>query len=193
MKSRLLLSAAAGLVALWVVVLGAIHFLHLLVPTAASTTAWVNRQDWSPLTPEERAKRLADLANQMNQMSFDERQKLLARRGLQPLMTQMSEDERLSLMDQTLSRGFAQAIEAINRMKVDDRRRLVTQAVENMKRWDDQQQGPRPGMSDAAMQKVIQTGFSSYLQNASAETKLDLAPLIEQMQINMQGLVNQGP
>jgi hypothetical protein len=189
MTLRRVLTVAAGVAILWMVVLAAIHFLHFLEPTAASTAAWAQRQNWSGLTSAERARRLAMLADQMNQLSFAERQKLFARRGLEPLTKQMTDEERLSLMDQTMTKGFAQVMDAINRMKPEDRRRMVEQALENMKKWNPPQDHP-PALDNAAMQKVIQTGFSSYLQNASAASKLDLAPLIEQIQINMQGMGN---
>lgn len=192
MKPRLYLTAAAGVAALWLVVLVAIHILHAMQPTAASLTTWAQQQDWNSLSAAERARRLNALADQMNELSFAERQKLNAERGLMPLMKQMTEDEKLSLLDKTLSKGFAQIMDAINKMKPEDRRHMVEQALENMKKMNPQQDRP-PGWNDAAMQKVVQTGFSSYLDNASAETKLDMAPLIEQMQVNMQGIENQRP
>ena len=36
-------------------------------------------------------------------------------------------------------------------------------------------------------QRVIDQGLKSFYSDASADTKLDLAPLIEQMQRNLQG------
>ena len=182
------MKTAAGVVILWVVALVAIHFLHLLQPTSTSIGLWAQRQQLGSLTAEERASRVDSLADQMNQLSFAERQKLFRNTGFQSLTQQMTAEEKLSLMDKTLSRGMAQLMDAFNRMKPEERRRIVTQALENMKQRDEDGQAPRPALSNPAMQKVIQTGFTSYLQNASAETKLDLAPLVEQMQIDMQGL-----
>ena len=37
-------------------------------------------------------------------------------------------------------------------------------------------------------QKIIDQGFRSFYGEASAETKMDVAPLIEQLQKNLQGL-----
>ena len=190
MKLRLIVKTAIGVVILWAVVLAAIHFLHILQPTADSIAAWSQRQEWGSLSPEERARRLAALADQMNQLSFAERQKLSRDRALQSLTQQMTDDEKLSLMDKTLPKGFSQIMDAFNKMKPEDRRRMVSQALENMKKWNPQQQERPTGFNDAAMQKVVQTGFSSYLQDASADTKLDLAPLIEQIQVDMQGIGN---
>jgi hypothetical protein len=190
MKLRLIVRTAIGVAILWLVVLAAIHFLHLMQPTVASVAAWCQRQEWGALSAEERARRLAALADQMNQLSFAQRQKLSGNAGFQSLTQQMTDDEKLSLMDKTLPRGFAQIMDSFNRMKPEDRRHLVSQALENMKKWNPQQQDRPTGFNEAAMQKVVQTGFTSYLQDASAETKLDLAPLVEQIQIDMQGLGN---
>ena len=38
------------------------------------------------------------------------------------------------------------------------------------------------------VRKMIDQGFQSFYSDASAETKMDLAPLIEQIQKNLQGL-----
>lgn len=191
MKTRLYITAAAGVAMLWLVVLVVIHVLHGIQPTAASITVWADRQDWSALSAAERTRRLNSLADQMNELTFDERQKLNRERGLQLLMKQLTEEERLSLLDQTLPKGFDQVMEAINKMKPEDRRHMVEQAMENMKKFDSDHPD-RPPVDDAIAQKVIQTGFSSYLKTASAQTKMDLAPLIEQIQMNMQGPRN-GP
>jgi hypothetical protein len=189
MKSQLFLKAGAAAAALWIIALTVIHLLDSQQATAASVAAWVQKQDWNSLSANERARRLARLEDQMNSLSFTERQKVSGDRTLEPLTQQMTEDERLSLMDKTLPKGFAQLMDSFNKMKPEDRQRLVTRALENMKKWDPQQ--PRPaGWDDAAMQKVVQNGFSSYLQDASAETKLDLAPLIQQVQVDMQGMGN---
>jgi hypothetical protein len=189
MKLPLILKTTLAVAVLWIVALVGIHILHVLQPTALSIAAWCERQAWGTLSADERARRLAALADQMNQLSFAERQKLTRDRAFQSLTKQMTDDEKLSLMDKTLPRGFAQLMDAFNKMKPEDRKRIVAQALENMKKWNPQQQEDRPkGFNDAAMQKVVQTGFSSYLQDASADTKLDLAPLVEQMQVDMQGL-----
>jgi hypothetical protein len=173
MKYRLFLSAIIAVGVLWLVVLGVI-------------------QNWSNLSPAERARRLDALADQMNGLTFSERQKFQGERGLEPLFKQMTEEERMALLDKTLPKGFAQVIDAINKMKPEDRQRMVAQAVERMKEMNPQQMQSRPPEMDAAIQKVTQVGFTSYLQNASAQTKLDMAPLIEQIQMNMQGVRGEG-
>ena len=42
-------------------------------------------------------------------------------------------------------------------------------------------------MDDGMSQRVIDQGLKSFYTDANADTKLDLAPLIEQMQRNLQG------
>jgi len=190
MKLQLIMRTAAGVLILWAIVLGAIHFLHIFQPTSDSVAAWSQRQEWSSLSSEDRAQRVAALADQINQLSFVERQKFDQGQALRSLMQQMTGDEKLSLMDKTLPKGFAQLMDTLNRMKPEDRRQIISQALENMKKWNSQQQDNSARFNDATVQKLIQNGFSSYLQDASADTKLDLAPLIEQIQVDMQGLSN---
>ena len=105
-------------------------------------------------------------------------------------MKQMTDEEKLSLMDKTLPKGFSQLMDAFNRMKPEDRHRLGEPGAGKYEEMESAATGATTDFNDAAMQKVVQTGFTSYLQDASAETKLDLAPLIEQIQVDMQGLGN---
>jgi len=188
MKRNSWLLAGGFIAGVWIVALGAIHFMHAQIPTAVSVSAWIDRQDWAALTPEERDKRLNELADQMNRLSLAERQKLESEHALEAPMHEMTEEERLRFLDLTLPKGFAQMMDAFNKMTPDQRHNLVTRALDGMKNWDPDQKPP--GWDDAVMQKVVQSGFSSYLQDASAETKLDLAPLIQQVQVVMQGVRN---
>ena len=47
---------------------------------------------------------------------------------------------------------------------------------------------PPAGLNDQLVQKMVNQGLNTFYAEASANAKLDLAPLIEQMQRNLQSL-----
>ncbi|HWB61296.1 MAG TPA: hypothetical protein VG733_17575, partial [Chthoniobacteraceae bacterium] len=65
------------------------------------------------------------------------------------------------------------------------RKEFVDRALNEMR----QHQGDQPprDVDDKNIQKIVDQGLHSFYSDASADTKLDLSPLIEQMQKNMQG------
>ena len=50
----------------------------------------------------------------------------------------------------------------------------------------DAARGEQLPVDEEVMQKMVEQGLRSYYQDASADVKMDLAPLIEQMQKNLQ-------
>ena len=62
----------------------------------------------------------------------------------------------------------------------------MAHAVEDMQKHADEDHGPPPGVDPKINEHFINQGMRSFYKDASPDTKLDLAPLIEQMQRNLQ-------
>ncbi len=120
-----------------------------------------------------------------------QRQKFRHQDDLRAMFEKMTPAERLRYLDLTLPRGMKQMMEAFNKMEPDKRRQLVNRAVNDLTRARDEA-GPkdqdrlRTSLNDQTTQKIINEGMKSFLSDATAETKLDLQPLIEQMQTLLQ-------
>ena len=95
---------------------------------------------------------------------------------------QLNDAEQQAYLDATLPRGFDELMLALNAMDPDERRRMVDEASRRI----DEQGGPPPELSDDQVQQIVDQGMKSYLSSANAQTKLDLQPLVEQMQANLQ-------
>jgi hypothetical protein len=65
------------------------------------------------------------------------------------------------------------------------RKRFVERSLKDMREREGDQ--PPDAELDANARKIIDQGFKSFYSEASAETKMDVAPLIEQLQKNLQG------
>ena len=80
-------------------------------------------------------------------------------------------------------------MKAFNQMTPEERRKVVNQARADMQK--NQREGRNMERLQAEDEKVfesvVEKGLSAYYQDASAETKMDLAPLMEEMQQRMEG------
>ena len=75
-------------------------------------------------------------------------------------------------------------MEVFNKMDPVKRKELIGHALDEMKKHAGE--GPPPGMDDGMRAKIVDQGLKSFYADANADTKIDMAPLIEQMQRNIQ-------
>ena len=77
-------------------------------------------------------------------------------------------------------------MESFNKMDPARRKRIVEGALTEMKKHEGD--APKRAVEDDQLaQHVVDQGLRSFYTDASADVKLDLAPLIEQMQRNLRG------
>lgn len=145
--------------------------------------------------PDKRRKiigTLADKLNQLDHMQIGEFQGNPERdraRG-ENFFREMTPDEQHFFMEKRIGKAFNQMMNAFNDMEREERQRLVERTLKRMRDDDGERvRLQRLENSDpAATEKIVNEGLRAYYQEASAETKLDLAPLMEQMQRNLQGV-----
>jgi hypothetical protein len=174
-----------GLVAaVWLIAAIVIHFARASQPTAASVTAYVHSLDLDALQGDARAKAIARMEDMVNRISFEDRQQLNHDQVTRDFFNKLTADEQDAYLDATLPTGFQQLMDSFNKMDPVKRKQLVSNALEHMKA--NPGQGPTQGPDAKIAQHVINEGLKSYYKDADADVKLDLAPLVEQMQINLQ-------
>jgi len=184
MKWSFLGILAGGVLLIWLVAGAGMKLSQGQQPTVEKVVAHLE-QPIPPVTmTEPRQKYLRTLAEKVNGLDYENRRQLGMRRVL---------EERNRFLDETLPQGFQQIIERFNQMEPEERQAAVDRAMADLQELEmaagsEDIRRTRDRLEDGTLQRVIGQGFESYLQNASAETKLDLAPLIEQIQRNMQGL-----
>jgi len=167
------------LAAVWLVAGGIILVTKALRPTPESLVAYVRRHPLEGLSPGERTKVLDRVAAQLNALDFDQREQLRKLRGDRQFFSQLSPEERNHFVDLTLPEGFRQLMIALNKMKPEQRKKIVQRALDDIEKQN-------PELNDrldrADVQKVLSQGMDSFYQNASVEVKLDFAPVIERIQ-----------
>lgn len=181
------LKAALLLLAIWILAGGAIWWSQAHKPTPEAVAAHVEKLSLEGRPPAERQREMEKIAKQLNKLTFAERREVRLSRKLDGLFRTLTPEEQARFLDLTLPEGFKQMMEALNRMKPEERKRFVNRALKDLQEQEGQ---PPEGLreQDRNAQKIIDQGLKSFYSEASTATKMDLAPLIEQFQRNLQGL-----
>jgi hypothetical protein len=195
-RKRIVLMAIGALALVWLVAMtGYLMAQHAKV-TVDKVHAYAASVDLGKLSGAERAAAIDKLASMLNALSLEERQK--ERRGDRTgerWFQQMTEAEKNHFVEATMPTGMKQMIQAFEQLPEDQRKRAVDRA---MKRWsEDRGQQPgagnQPPISDELRQKIIRIGLQQFYSQSSAETKAEVAPLMEQIQKVMEsGQMNRG-
>jgi hypothetical protein len=180
------LKTGALVAAVWLVAAIVIHFANAAHPTAATVTAYVQSLNLDALQGAARARAIERMENMVNRISFDDRQQIDRDRIGRDFFDKLTPAEQEAYLDATLPTGFKQLMDSFNKMDPVRRKQIVTQALEQMKEHQGEGEGPPPGQQSTIAQHVIDQGLKSFYSDANADVKLDLAPLVEQMQLNLE-------
>jgi hypothetical protein len=183
---------AVGVALLAVAVIWAVAMVGYFVAKNARVTpekvqAYVAGTDLSKLSAAERAEALRKLAEMLNRLSMEERRELRMGRLFEDWFAQMTEAEKGEFIEATLPTGFKQMITAFEELPEDKRKRAVDQAMKRLR--EQQPSGDRangPPLSPELEAKVRTIGLKSFYSQSSAQTKAELAPLLEEIQRNME-------
>lgn len=182
---KIWIKTGALIAAVWLVAAVVIHFANASHPTAETVAAYVQSLNLDAMQSADRAKAIEKMEDMVNRITFDDRQQLDRERITKEFFDKLTEEEKGAYLDATLPTGFAQLMDSFNKMDPVKRKQIVNQALERMK----EHPGPPPNVAAGDQniaQHVIDQGLKSFYKDADADVKLDLAPLVEQMQRNLE-------
>ena len=181
---KIWLKAVLALVAVWAIAGLGIWWLHANKPTPQSVTAYLDGAKLDALNARDRARTIRRAEDDLNDLTFQQRQELQRNGSTRRFFLAMTKEEQSAFLDATLPSDFRQMMEVFNKMDPAKRKAFVTRAVEEMKKHAGE--GPVRGVDDQMGAKIVDQGLKSFYTDATADTKIDMAPLIEQMQRNLQ-------
>ena len=188
-RYRFVVWAAACAAGIWLVASAAHWILENRRMTAAKVRVYSDTLDFSKLTGDARARALKDLEDMLNALSYAERQKLRGEKLMKDWFAQMTDDEKAQFIEATMPTGFKQMIGAFEQLPEDKRHRVIEDAMRNLREANG---GGRrggtnaPPISPELEAKIRTIGLNSFYSQSSAQTKAELAPLLEEMQRNME-------
>jgi hypothetical protein len=193
-RQRFVVWAMSGIVGIWLVAWAGQWYLASIKVTADKVRAYMASVDFSKLTGEARARAIRELEDKLNALSYEERQRLRAEHLIGDWFAQMTEDEKAQFIDATMPTGFKQMIGAFEQLPEDKRRKMVDDALTNLRQANQRAGGNGAGrrgtngppISPELETKIRTIGLNSFYSQSSAETKAELAPVLEELQRAME-------
>lgn len=193
-RKKTVITAGVTLAVVWFLALGGFLFARSLKVTREKVVGTLLDARLAELSDAERAKKLKRLADQLNQLNPDDRRLLRQDREWERLFREMKEKEKLKFIDDTVPTGMKQALESFEKLDSNQRQRAVADALKRMKdarnnpeirgQWGDRP--PPSPMDDKMRQRIMEIGLGAFFSESSAQTKAELAPVLEEIQRSME-------
>jgi hypothetical protein len=194
-RIRPVLVAVIGLALVWTLALvGSAWFREARV-TSEEVAAFLHTTDLSQLTGEARLKALDDLARMINALAVEDRRKARMDGAWNQWFESMSEREKSDFLEATMPGGFKQMLASFEKLPEEKRRQAVESSLREMKKTRDTldanpsgedpwKAGPeaQAELSPELREKVVNIGLTTFYNESSAQTKAELAPVLEEMQ-----------
>lgn len=185
--------AGGAILGVWLAAWAGYSFFNYLRVTAEKVKTYVESVDLSKLSGAARAKALRELEDMLNRLSYEERQRLRLERTAGRWFEQMTEEEKGQFVEATMPTGFKQMITAFEELPEDKRKRTVDGAMRRLREQRERMaagEGGAPGtnapISPELEAKVRSIGLKAFYSESSAQTKAELAPLLEELQRSME-------
>ena len=141
-----------------------------------------------PISPEREA-RIREIAEQINQLDFTERQKNRESRAVEEFFRSLSPQEKDLFLDLTIAQAMDKFMVALDAMKPEQRKKFVEQGLKELQAGRTEEELKQTeGLSKEIMERISREGMRAFFQKSSRQTKLDLAPLMQAMNEVMQGM-----
>jgi hypothetical protein len=183
---------ALALAGVWAMALTGYGIARNARLTAAKVQAYAESVDLSKLSGEARAKAIRRLADLLNALSLDERQKARLERVGWEWLGQMTDEEKAAFIEATMPTGFKQMIASFEQLPEEKRRRAVNDALRHLREAQARLRGaagdPEPStngpppLSPELRAKIRTIGLRTFYSQSSAQTKAELAPVLEELQ-----------
>ncbi len=195
-RRRTIVIAGVSILLVWILVVAGFLIARNSKMTAEKLRAYIESVDLRKLSGEARRKALRDLANKLNALTPEERRLARSEQLWAKWFSEMTEQEKSEFIEATLPSGFKQMLASFEKLPEEKRHKAIDSAVKRMKEARDNgetgvRSRPRgtnapPPLSPDLQKKVATIGLKSVYSDSSAQTKAELAPLLEEVQKSME-------
>lgn len=193
-RHKPLATAAGVLVAVWVVAMTGYVIAKNAKVTGEKVRAYLADTDLAKLQGADRAKALRRLADYMNQLPADERRTTRMDREWEKWFKAMTDQEKGDLIEATMPTGVTQMLTAFEQLPPEKRQKAVQ---DSLRRLREARNDPRnavqwqgrdapPPLDPQLQQRAAAAGLGAFYSQSSAQTKAELAPLLEEIQRSME-------
>ena len=189
-RQRPLFIAAAAIVFVWLVCWAGYAIAKKSQMTLEKVRQYEHAIDFGKLSAVERAKALRALVDKINALSPEDRRRWHLDRDL---LAQLTEEEKAQLIDALVPTQMKLAINAFEQLPKERRQKIVDDAMKKMRELSENPDaGQRAGsgggsaLSPELEAKVRTIGLNALYSQSSAQTKAELAPLLNEIQQQME-------
>jgi len=188
---RPVLLSGLAVVLIWAVAMVGYRLSVNARMTAEKVKAFAESIDLSKLSGDARSKAIRKLADMLNALSLEERRKARFERLTWSWLEAMTEDEKAAFLEATMPTGFKQMIEAFEQLPEDKRRKTIDDAMRQLRQTESRIQNSEgvpegtnapPPLSPELQARIRTLGLKTFYSQSSAQTKAELAPVLEEMQ-----------
>lgn len=162
----------------------------------AKVIAKADFADWSarasqPDTPEARRRdtQLRAIADLVNLLDFQEREAQHRNHSETALFSKLSQQEKIRYLELTVMQSFQHLLKLLDALPPKQRKQFIEQGLKEFAQGGSEEDAARAKAMGADMlSKVSVEGMRAYLESASPDTQLKLAPLIDMVNEAVQGL-----
>ncbi len=185
--------SGVAICAIWLVALAGYRIAKNGKMTAEKVKAYAEAVDISKLKGEARARAIRELADRLNALTLEERRRARLDRTAWTWFDRMTEEEKAGFIEATMPTGFKQMLTSFEQLPEEKRRKTIDDALRRLRDSRDQAGigaggGRRigtnspPVLSEELQAKVRTIGLKSFYSQSSAQTKAELAPVLEELQ-----------
>jgi hypothetical protein len=180
-----------AVLAIWAIALLGYKLARNAKMTAAKVQEYANSVDLSKLSGAQRQIALRTLSSKLNALSAEERRKARLQRSAWKWFELMTEEEKSEFVEATLPTGFKQMLTSFEQLPQDQRRKTIDDALRELKSVGEQSPGGTAGESNGTNAPVLSPeleakvrtmGLKAFYSQSSAQTKAELAPVLEELQ-----------
>lgn len=187
-----MLFAVAAIVAIWVLTFAAYRYARNARVTADKVKAYAESVELNKLSGDARAKAIRKLADLLNALSIEERRKARLERTAAGWFEQMTDEEKGAFIEATMPTGFKQMLAAFEQLPEDKRKKSIDDALRHLREEQNRIQAGEgdpnagtngePVLSPELQAKIRTIGLKTFYSQSSAQTKAELAPVLEELQ-----------
>lgn len=196
-RKSVVIQALAALVLVWAVVAGVRSLAGSKRVTAEKIRAEIESvtfEDWSQGFPEgavlsDREDHIREIAGMFNELDFAERDQAREERIGEGFFRKLAPGEKEMFVELTIEKSMQSLMRALDAMNSEERRKVVERGLREIEEGRTEEEMRRAeDMSEELLNRITEEGMKAYFDQAGADTKLDLAPLMEAMDGVVKGL-----